>query len=134
MKVMPLPLTVRATTQVGGATASPRYFYFTDDTKNLELSGWFESADGFAGVKKFWEQEMAAWPRSALPEPRNVTFTKIGKWDAIVYDVPEPSAPIKNVRAHWVQAGTWIDVHVSTTSGSRDSLASFLETLEVSEK
>ena len=28
----------RATTQAGGATASPRYFYFTDDGRKLQLS------------------------------------------------------------------------------------------------
>ena len=124
----------RATTQAGGATASPRYFYFTDDARKLQLSGWFESADGFTGVKKFWEQEMASWRKINAPEPRDVSFTKIGKWDAIVYDVPEASGSSTHVRAHRVQAGTWIDLHVSTVSGSRDSLASLLETLDVSEK
>jgi hypothetical protein len=124
----------RATSKAGSATSSPRYFYFTDEARRLQLSGWFESAQGFSGVKKFWEGETAQWRRSNLPEPRNVSFTKIGGWEAIIYDVPDAAGPSSHVRAHWVQADTWIDLHVSTMSGSREGLAALLETLEVSEK
>src|SRR4051812_27038787 len=42
-------------TMSGGSTASPRYFYFEDNALHLIISGWFESEQGFMGVKRFWE-------------------------------------------------------------------------------
>jgi hypothetical protein len=140
MPVSRLALTIpkggfkRATSKAGSAASSPRYFYFTDEARRLQLSGWFESAQGFSGVKKFWEGETAQWRRSNLPEPRNVSFTKIGGWEAILYDVPDAAGPSSHVRAHWVQGDTWIDLHLSTMSGSREGLVALLETLGVSEK
>jgi hypothetical protein len=125
----------RATSRAaGGAASSPRYFYFTDEARRLQLSGWFENAQGFSGVNKFWEAETAQWRRSNLPEPRDVSFTKTGGWDAMVYDVADAAGPSSHVRAHWVQADTWIDLHVSTMSGSREGLVTLLKTLEVKEK
>jgi hypothetical protein len=122
-----------------GAAASPRYFRFTDGERKLEVSGWFESDDQYAGLKKFWDQETGAWRKQGLPEPRNVVFTKIGRWDAIQYDLPAGPGTSSHVRAHWVDAGTWIDLHASTTSDrpasdSRDALVAFLKTLEVTRK
>jgi hypothetical protein len=35
-----------------GAAANPRYFYFEDKQRRLILSGWFEPAQAFLGVKK----------------------------------------------------------------------------------
>lgn len=45
-----------------------------------------------------------------------VSFTKIGEWDVISYSmqVPENIPPNTNVRAHLVQADTWIELHLST--------------------
>jgi hypothetical protein len=122
-----------------GAAASPRYFRFSDGERKLEVSGWFESDDQYAGLKKFWEQETAAWRKQGLPEPRNIVFTKIAGWDTIQYDIPAGPGTSCHVRAHWVDAGTWIDLHASTSSdrpaaASRDALVAFLETLEVSRK
>ena len=113
-----------------GSRANPRYFYFADEVTGVLLSGWFESDAGFSGVQKFWADELAAWPKMKLPTPEDVTFRKIGGWDTVVYRVPVPTGTNPNIRAHWVQAGTWIDLHLSvlSTSPAADALAQ-LETL-----
>jgi hypothetical protein len=125
---------------IGGATDNPRYFYFEDPLLNLIVSGWFEPAHGFSGVEEFWRAETAAWKKRDLPEPRNVVFEKIGKWDTIIYELKMPHGGTNShVRGHWVQAGTWIDIHFSLTSDktseqNRKQLRSILEALVVKEK
>jgi hypothetical protein len=112
----------------GGAASSPRYFYFVDRAFNL--SGWFEPADKFSGVQSFWETEMRAWSQRGLPAPLDVQFKKVGEWNAIIYDSPSPLGTNSHIRAHWVQEGTWIDVHLSmTSSASSAQLRSALEAL-----
>jgi hypothetical protein len=101
----------------GGALASPRYFYFEDRKEaSLILSGWFESDRLFTSVSKLWEQDVQTWKKRGLPEPVNVSFEKLGGWDTILYDHNFGSTVNSHLRAHWVQSGTWIDVHVSTTT------------------
>ena len=139
--VMTIPkggLTQKTNAQ-GGSAASPRYFFFGDDALNLFISGWFESEGGFQGVEKFWKNETKAWKRKGLPEPRDVSFVKIDNWDAIIYDIELPKSSNSHVRAHWVQAGTWIDIHISITSDHpsvelRAKLADFLKTIQVKTK
>lgn len=121
------------------ATASPRYFYLEDTTTHVNLSGWFEPQDQFPGMVKFWEGETATWTRDKLPKPANVTFKKIGNWDAVLYQMPPTGGSGSHIRAHWLQAGTWIDIHLSKHGeGSADeqtaSLASLLGRIKVSEK
>src|SRR5215510_13506014 len=38
-----------------GAASHPRYFYFTGGS--LNVSGWFEPAQGLKGIKRFWASE-----------------------------------------------------------------------------
>jgi tetratricopeptide (TPR) repeat protein len=121
------------------ATASKRYFYFEDKSKAIFISGWFESQDGFSGMTKFWEGETAAWTRSKLPAPENVTFKKIGGWDAVVYQLAQPSGSNSHIRAEWLAAGTWIDLHMSIASESSAAesvrqLESLLARIRVVEK
>jgi len=127
----------------GGGAASPRYFYFVDSSRNLIISGWFEPASAFKGIKEFWANETAAWKQHGLPEAKNVDFQKINGWDAIIYDIEMPETLSKghnsHVRAHWVQAGTWIDVHISLTAERsneelRKSAIDLLRALQVKEK
>ena len=117
----------------------PRYFYFLDGV--LQVSGWFEPAEKFRGVPSFWEGETRAWQSRGLPEPLNVSFGKVGEWDAVFYDMAMPGGTSSNthIRAHWVQSGTWIDLHLSLTSPrpaaeARAELQSFLQTIQVREK
>jgi len=100
------------------STASSRYFYFEDGTRHLVLSGWFEAQSEFPGMARFWEGEVSAWSSKKLPAPENVVFKKIGGWDAVVYRMPQASGNNSHIRAEWLAAGTWIDLHVSVDSES----------------
>jgi len=72
---------------LGGATASPRYFYFEDSKEaSLQLSGWFEPEQRFKGVRAMWEQDSKGFKERGLPEPANVAFEKLGGWDTVMYD------------------------------------------------
>jgi tetratricopeptide (TPR) repeat protein len=120
------------------ATASSRYFYFEDASKRLFISGWFEAQSGFRGMDKFWEEQTAAWAQKKLPAPANVTFRKIGGWDAVFYQISQSIGVISNIRAEWVSAGTWIDLHISAVSDSAvensRQLESRLARIQVREK
>ena len=108
--------------QVGGSD-SPRYFYFADSAHNIVLSGWFEPDKAFRGMREFWESEIKAYEKNGLPAPTNVTFEKIGNWTAVIYDMNDPGRTITHMRAHWIQAGTWIDIHLSVTASPPNSSA-----------
>ena len=130
---------VRGDPAIGGGTASPRYFYLDDKASALVISGWFESDQGFAGIKQFWANESAAWQGGNLPQPTDVVFEEIGKWNAIVYDMAVPGGRNSNIRAHWIQAGTWIDIHLSLTSKAssaelRGQLREMIKSIQVVEK
>lgn len=121
----------------GGAASSPRYFYFVD--RGFDVSGWFEPAQSFPGMRKFWENETRAWSRRGLPAPKDVTFKKVGGWNAIIYDIPSQLGNNSHIRAEWVQDGTWIDIHLSLTSsrpnsGIRSALETFLGAVLVKER
>jgi len=129
---------VLADPETGGGTSSPRYFYFKDRESPLIASGWFESQQGFAGIQKFWADEVASW-NNRLPAPQNVAFSKTGGWETIAYEIPVPGVTNTNLRAQWVQAGTWIDLHLSltnrqTASEARARLVAFLTSVSVEEK
>jgi hypothetical protein len=122
-----------------GSSNNPRYFYFEGLASHLAISGWFESEQEFPGMKKIWERETSTWKRNGLPEPRGVSFKKISNWDAVVYGMDLPQASFSHIRAHWVQAGTWIDIELSIPSGqssqnARTKLESLLRGISVSEK
>ena len=129
----------RARNPQGGAASSPRYFYFEDPANHLFVSGWIEAARRFPGIKPFWENETAARRRRGLRDPQDVVFTKIENWDAIVYDETIAIGTNSHIRAHWLQAGTWIDMHVSIAAESssaeaRARLTALLKTIQVKER
>jgi hypothetical protein len=139
--VMTIPknrLAVKAS-GAGASTDSPRYFYFEGKDSALFISGWFESDEGFPGIKQFWANETAAWKRGGLPEPRDVTFTQLGDWNAVLYEIDAPLGRNSHIRAHWVQAGTWIDIHLSLTADLpqkeiREKLQNVLQAISVAER
>jgi hypothetical protein len=139
--VMTIPkgrLAVKAS-GAGGSTDSPRYFYFEDKDSALFISGWFESDEGFPGIKQFWANETAAQKRGGLPEPRDVTFVQLGGWNAVIYEINSPIGRNSHIRAHWVRAGTWIDIHLSLTADLtqkeiRERLQNVLQTIGVAER
>ena len=126
---------------LGGGTANPRYFYFEDaKEESLILSGWFEPDRLFSGsASKQWEKDAAGLKKASLPQPVNVSFEKIAGWDSVLYDQVFSGVVSSHMRAHWVQAGTWIDIHLSTTTYSssaenRKKLRALLRGISVVEK
>jgi hypothetical protein len=123
----------------GGSTASRRYYYLEDPAAHIILSGWFEAAQEYPGAAKVWAGDTAAWALDRIPTPFNVVFKKLGGWDTVIYQMPRKSGTNTNIRAHWVAAGTWIDLHLSTDSESseaesRKRLEAFLAKIRVSQK
>src|SRR5262245_9930234 len=125
---------------IGGSTNNPRYFYFEDKKEaGSILSGWFEPDRSFKGIRNHWEKDTQSWKTQGLPEPTNVSFQKLGRWDTVMYDHTLGNAVSSHLRAHWVQAGTWIDLHISTTTfrssaENRQALKSLLSGISISEK
>ena len=119
------------------ATASPRYFHLRDPARGIVISGWFEAARGYRGFNAFWEAERAEWTKGRAPAPSAWTTGRVGQWEAAFYDL---SLPVSNthVRAEWVEAGTWIDVHISVTTArpieeARATALSLLQSIGVRE-
>jgi hypothetical protein len=130
---------VQIPARVGGSTESPRYFQLGDLSQGLIISGWFESSSGYSGMDRYWEQQLAAWKNRNLPTPSDVSMQKIGNWDAVFYELPVLTGSSSHVRAHLVQSGTWIDVHVSvsaesSTVSNRTRVEGFLRSLVVRER
>jgi hypothetical protein len=102
---------------IGGGTSSPRYFYFEDKTNSYIMSGWFEPDRLFTSVKKLWEAESAKQQKGGLPAAVNVTYEQFNGWNTVMYDyVVAGIGTSSHIRGHWVQSGTWIDLHISTTT------------------
>ncbi|HMV01369.1 MAG TPA: hypothetical protein PKD04_09820, partial [Rhodocyclaceae bacterium] len=86
-----------------------------------------------------WNGDSAAWRQRNLPAPADVSFERRGQWDAVFYHLPLPGGSSAHVRAHWVQSGTWIDVHLSVTGKepyaiNRKAVEALLQSLKVREK
>jgi hypothetical protein len=139
--VMRIPLNGLSLTNsaIGGPTDNPRYFHFRDDTKQVIMSGWVESDQAFPGLQKIWADEVTVSKKNGLAEAQRVAFGRMANWETIAYERAVPNFTNSHLHAHWVQAGTWIDLHLSlTTNGSsqdaRAKLESLLRTIVVSQK
>lgn len=128
----------KQTRNFGVSVDNPRYFYFLDQQKGTVISGWFESAKGYNGFEKRWNAEKAAWKRSQLPEPQHETLFNTDGWEGVSYEIAVPQHMGNNVhvRAYYVYAGTWIDLHLSMTAKAdvvnmRAALMQLLKRIEV---
>lgn len=122
-----------------GSTGSSRYFLLEEKPHGLAASGWFEAAVEYPGLKTLWSQDTAAWKERGDPEPHAVATEKIGGWEVVWYEMSVAGVASSHFRAERVQAGTWIDLHVSVTSTAppadrRSKLRAFLDSVQVSEK
>jgi len=122
----------------GNTGPHPRYFIFNDRSRSLTLSGWFEPAERYPGIQKLWESYAGTRVGEPLA-PTDVRFTKVGAWDTVAYNLPLSATPNTHVKAELVQAGTWIELHLSTGSGKTtgeqfEQLADVLRSLQVREK
>ena len=130
---------VESPKNAGGATNSPRYFYFTDVNHGFQLSGWFESDKGYKGIDGFWKSEN----RDDRLKVKNQSIEKQGQWDVILYETFPPGLPPKSrqshIRAEYAHAGTWIDMHCSIVSERpnaelREELLAFLQSIKIEER
>jgi hypothetical protein len=133
----------RAEQNATGNVNNPHYFEFNRPSPHLILSGWFETADKYGGIKSISTQITDRPSQKGVPDATNVVILTKGKWEIVAYDLPlaEPNAHANsvNVRAELIQSGTWLDVHLSTTSEEpvatvREKLLAFLAALQVDEK
>src|SRR5262249_40973934 len=100
------------------ASNRPNYFKLTRRDPLLILSGWLEPPPRHKGLAAFWEDEKKSPARAPPLAPTRVEMLREGKWEVVAYDVPLPVGPgiQSNLRAQRVEAGTWIDLHISTAS------------------
>src|SRR5262249_61189610 len=99
-----------------GAPASTNYFKLTRRDPQLILSGWLEPASSYKGLKEFWQSESRSPAYAGALAPNRVEMLKTGPWEVVAFDVSVPGGADAHLRAERVQAGTWIDLHLSTTS------------------
>jgi hypothetical protein len=126
-----------------GAQDSPRYFHLSDTGRGLAVSGWFEPARAFKGYKEFWGSEFAAMQRAGLLPIVPPTGVEVGNWTGLAYELPLPIKGTEvvntHVRVELIEAGTWIDLHISITTrnplaDARNEALEFLKSIVVHEK
>lgn len=106
---------------IGGGTANPTYFMFSDDAAGILVSGWFEPAEKYPGAKVLWEEFLEGVANTGFPAPQEATFAEMGVWDVVLYSLRPPKSKssakvMPSMRAHCVMADTWIELHLSQTS------------------
>jgi hypothetical protein len=121
----------REEVNVGGGTNNPRYFYFSDRSTDFILSGWFEPAGRFTSTKSMFDEWNAKKKAEPSLEPRDLEFKKIAGWDCVVFTNSLGSAQRRHIRAHWIQDGTWIDLHISVRMNAESSAHDFLSAVKV---
>lgn len=85
------------------------------------ISGWFEPETKFPGVQKVWQGNLNGWRKANLPTPLDVSFAESGNWQIVEYSVIGDKIQQFNIESHWVQAGTWIHLHLSIVAPNIDS-------------
>ncbi|HKW00141.1 MAG TPA: hypothetical protein VJN96_09960 [Vicinamibacterales bacterium] len=137
--VLTIPKDELAPAKLAADQGSPRYFYFEAATKLVAASGWFEPEQSFKGMSAFWSGEESNLIRQGF-RPASVAQERVGSWQVVLYDIALPGGGrSSNMRAELVQAGTWIDLHLSVTGRQteeegRSRLRKLLGTLTVTER
>ena len=132
---------VEAVDKVSGSLTHSRSFTLSREEPNLVLRGWFESAQRYTSLQDFFASEADTRKEAGLPLPQNLEFLKIGNWEIAAYDLPLPEADGTNrhLRAQLTRAGTWIDLHLCSTSPQtatvvREQLLATLQSIQLTEK
>jgi hypothetical protein len=123
----------------GPADLERRYFKLSRSSPQLIISGWLEPATNYRGLKAFWDSEVRSPAYSGAGAPTRVELLQVGPWEVVAFDVLVPGGTSAHLRAERVQAGTWIDLHLSSTSSRtptalREELLGALRAIEVVEK
>jgi hypothetical protein len=101
-----------------GQDYPPHYFFLRDPARGLILSGWFERADDFPGIDEWWRSALASDAEKGLPPRLDARFSKDHRADVVEYRLALEglSGTNSHLIAHWVEEGTWIELHASLTS------------------
>ena len=115
------------------------HFLFENPRRKLTISGWFDPQDRFPGVKKLWNDEQQNASSRGMPVPKDIMFKNIAGWETVIYDLPVGAESSCNLRAHRLQSGTWIELHISVLSKKescvcRTELESVLSNIKVAKK
>ena len=127
------------TNKRGGATGSARYFYLADAAGDVIVSGWFELAHRYTDLENSWKQEMDQMKKRGSPTPEDVERSELGPWRAILYNYSLPNGSSAHIRATYLGAGTWIDLHASVSSArksieTRKQVVALVRSIQVREK
>jgi hypothetical protein len=122
-----------------GATDSARYFYLADREGGVTLSGWFEPARRYTDLEGSWRAEMEHMKKRGFPPPEDVEHSELGPWRSILYNYSPPNGSSAHVRATYIGAGTWIDLHASVisvrpSSETRKQVVALVRSMQVREK
>jgi hypothetical protein len=96
------------------ASAKPNYFKLIRREPLLIVSGWLEPAQQYKGLNAFWEGESRSPVYAGALAPTRVEMLREGAWEVVAFDVSASGAVQSNLRAERVEAGTWVDLHLST--------------------
>jgi len=123
----------------GGATASPRYFYLEDRSSGTILSGWFEPAERVSDLQASWTTEMDNLRKRGFGPAQDVESGSVGPMRTILYALPAPRGSSVHIRASYVRAGTWVDLHASVTrdipaAAARERVLALMRSIEFREK
>src|SRR5262249_6387525 len=122
------------------APARPNYFKVMRHDPLLIVSGWLEPAARYKGLDAFWEAEKKSPVYSGPLAPIRVETLREGPWEVVAFDLALPgNGTQSSLRAERVEAGTWIDLHLSTAStrppaALRTELRAALRKIEVVQK
>lgn len=90
------------------------YFLGATSSPQVNVSGWLEPAERYAGMKKFWAKESGG--------KINGVFGREGDWETVSYQIAMNLGGKKTVqqhlRAELVRDGTWVDLHLSVIGES----------------
>jgi len=120
----------------GRGPAHPGYFYLDGGSPLVIVSGWFEPVLAYEGKKQYFAEIRRKLTGLGPVSVEGMAERKVGSWDVMTYSLRSKDRPDwvhPNLRASCVQAGTWIDVHLSSSAG-HDALIALLKGMEIRTK
>jgi hypothetical protein len=94
------------------------YFIGVRPSPNLNVSGWFEPASAYPGIRAVWARTVAGMKSEAVPDALNVTFGRMDQWEIVTYRIPMSGMMNAHLRAHLVRAGAKVTPSRAAASGA----------------
>lgn len=120
------------------AHKNPRYFYFRNSETQLNVSGWFEANYMYPGQVKIYNDMVKKIKKNGyLFPPYDESHFRYDKWRVTAYKIPCDSEFSQNIRAHFYEDDTWIDLHISFDCDSEKSVKNilqFIDTIRIERK